>query len=71
MKTVLGFVIVLAYFCVGWMIEGALEEVFLLEETRSLRIIFWPLVVLLFITFSLFYLFVEAGRKIGNWIKRR
>ena len=71
MKTVLGFVIVLAYFCIGWMVENAFEEAFLLDETSSLRIIFWPLVVLLLITLILACLFADAGREIGNWINRR
>lgn len=71
MSTVLKIIAVLIYFLAGAFIESIFEEVFGYDETSAVRIIFWPLVVTLFIVFSLFYLFAEAGREIGNWINRR
>lgn len=71
METALIFFEVLFYFCVGGIIVSCLSEVFHLEELSALCIIFWPLVLLGFIVFGLAYLFVEAGREIGNWIRRQ
>lgn len=71
MSTVLGIIAVLIYFLAGVFIESISEEAFGYDETSAVRIIFWPLVVVLFMFFSLLYLFGKAGREIGNWIKRR
>lgn len=71
METVLSlFFGVLSYFCIGSMVESLLDEAGCLEEPSALRIIFWPLVVLLLIALSLVCLFAEAGREIGERINR-
>ena len=71
MNTALGIIAVLIYFLAGVLIDSFFKEIFGYGESSALCVIFWPLVVALFIVFSLFYLFAEAGREIGNWINRR
>lgn len=71
MNTALGIIAVLVYFLAGAFIDSCFEEIFGYGELSALCVIFWPLAVALFIVFSLFYLVVEAGREIGNWINRR
>lgn len=71
MSTVLGIIAVLIYFLAGAFIESIFKEASGYDETSELCIIFWPLVVVSFMFFSLLCLFVEAGREIGNWINRR
>ena len=70
MNTALGIIAVLIYFLAGAFIDSCFEEIFGYGESSALCVILWPLVVLLFITLSLAYLFAEAGREIGNWINR-
>lgn len=70
MNTALGIIAVLIYFLAGAFIDSCFEEIFGYGESSALCVIFWPLVVLLFITLSLAYLFAQAGREIGNWINR-
>lgn len=71
MNTALGIIAVLVYFLAGAFIDSCFEEIFGYGESNALCVIFWPLVVALFIVFSLFYLFIKAGSEIGNWINRR